>query len=83
MSLEKSFLSKYSKKENEILSVKNIVILSVKKLAGVSIEANEIHIKENTATLQVSSVMKSVIFERKTEIEKDLRDKNNSVIQIQ
>jgi hypothetical protein len=83
MAIEKSILDKYSKKENQILSIKNNIIISIKEHTGILIDPQKIDVKEKTATLQISSVIKSVVFEKKIEIEKDLKDKNEVIYHIQ
>jgi hypothetical protein len=83
MAIEKIILDKYSKKENQILSIKNNIIISIKEHTGILIDPQKIDVKEKTATLQISSVIKSVVFEKKIEIEKDLKDKNEVIYHIQ
>lgn len=83
MSIQKTILDKYSKKENEVLAIKEMVAKIVEDNTGVVVDVGHIDVKEKSATLQVSSVIKSVIFEKKIEIENDLREKNSQVTHIQ
>ena len=83
MTIKNSILDKYSKIENNVISTKTIVAETINTYTGINIKLLEIDIKEKVAILQVSSVIKSLIFEKKLEIENDLVRRNLQITTIQ
>lgn len=83
MDIKDASLNKYSNIEQKINDIKKSIIETIKNYTNIIVEPQDIDIKEITATLNISSIRKSIIFEKKLEIESELQRNNVSVSRIQ